>query len=121
MKILHTAPLRSGGITSFVLNITGKLNSDEYQIYNLCFRNQTEFSEERFIKAGGIKKVIDVEGIKFKPFKMYVKYKGVYKLIKDEGIDIFHLDTDTADQVFLAKAAKKAGAKVIYHSHNSET
>ncbi len=121
MKILHTAPLRSGGITSFVLNITSRLSSDELQIYNLCFRNQVEFSEERFVKAGGIKKVIDVENIRLKSLKMYVKYKRLYKLIQKEQIDIFHLDTDTADQVFLAIAAKKAGAKVIYHSHNSES
>ncbi len=121
MKVLHTAPLRSGGITSFVLNVTNRLNSEEIQIFNLCFRNQIEFSEERFVQAGGIKKVIDVDSIRFKPFKMYKKYRELYKLIRNEHIDIFHCDTDTADQVFLAKAAKKAGAKVIYHSHNSET
>lgn len=121
IKVLHTAPLRSGGITSFVLNVNEIINHEEFLIYNICFRDEKEFSEERFISQGGIKRVIDVENIRFKPYKMYAKYKALYKLIKVENIDVFHFDTDTADQVFLAMAAKKAGAKVIYHSHNSES
>lgn len=122
IRILHTAPLVYGGITSFVINVASFIDKEKFVIDNLCFRDQKEFSEEIFCSYGGKKYVNDISGIKFKPAKMLKKFTGTYKIIKDNNIDIFHMDTDSTDQIFLAAAAKMAGVKkVIYHSHNTES
>lgn len=122
IRVLHTAPLVIGGITSFVINVASLIDSDKYIIDNICYRDRIEFSEEKFCQYGGRKYVVDIERIKFKPYKVLKKFIGTYKIIKDNKIDIFHIDTDSSDQIFLAIAAKFAGVKkVIYHSHNTSS
>lgn len=122
IRVLHTAPLVIGGITSFVINVASLIDSDRFVIDNICFRNKKEFSEDKFCQYGGKKYVVDIENIKFKPYKIFKKFIGTYKVIKENKIDIFHIDTESSDQIFLAIAAKMAGVKkVIYHSHNTKS
>ncbi len=122
VHILHTAPLMAGGITSFVINVASLIDKNKYTIDNLCFRNKKEFSEELFCNYGGIKYVADIENVKFKPAKIWKKFWGTYYVLKGQSVDVFHIDTDSPDQIFLAAAAKLAGTgKVIYHSHNTSS
>lgn len=122
IRILHTAPLVIGGITSFVINVASLIDSEKFVVDNICYRNKKEFSEDKFCQYGGKKYVVDIENIKFKPYKVFKKFIGTYKVIKDNQIDIFHIDTESSDQIFLAIAAKFAGVKkVIYHSHNTNS
>ena len=59
VKVIHMAPLGSGGISKLTVTIN-ELMADNIQFDYLVFRNKKEFLEDKAISLGGKKQVIDV-------------------------------------------------------------
>lgn len=122
IRIVHTAALDVDGVSAFVMNEARLINHDRFVIDAITYRHREEFFQEKIESLGGQKYEVDIENIRFKPMKMWKKFSGVYHILKNNRIQVLHLDTESSDQLFLAFAAKFAGVKtVLYHSHSSNT
>lgn len=122
IKIMHTTALSADGITSFVLNVAALTDKNRFVVDDTVYRQGKELYEERFCSYGGKKYTVDIWNIRSKPFKMWKKFWGSYHVLRQAQTDIFHLDTESTDQLFLAFAAKLAGVKaVFYHSHSTRS
>ena len=120
VKVIHLAPLGSGGISKLTVTIN-ELISDNIKFDYLVFRNKKEFLEDKAISLGGKKQVIDVEGIKNDLLKFFVKMKAMVDLFKREQYDVVHVDASTPYDVMVAVAAKMAGVPtIVMHSHNDD-
>lgn len=120
IKVIHMAPLGSGGISKLTVTIN-ELIEDNIQFDYLVFRNKKEFLEERAISLGGKKQVIDVADIKNDFLKFFIKMKAMVDLFKREQYDVVHVDASTPYDVMVAVAAKIAGVStVVMHSHNDD-
>ncbi len=118
IKVIHMAPLGSGGISKLTVTIN-ELISDNIQFDYLVFRNKKEFLEDKAISLGGKKQVIDVSNIKNVFLKFFVKMKAMVGLFKREQYDVVHVDASTPYDVIVAVAAKIAGIPtIVMHSHN---
>ena len=69
----------------------------------------------RLINKSGLGKAIDHQ-------KKALEYAGVNYTTdeKDEDYDILHINTYFPGSYLMAKKAKKAGKKVVYHAHSTE-
>lgn len=118
VKVIHMAPLGSGGISKLTVTIN-ELIADNIQFDYLVFRNKKEFLEDKAISLGGKKQVIDVEDIKNDFQKFFIKMRAMVNLFKREKYDVVHVDASTPYDVMVAIAAKIAGVPtIIMHSHN---
>ena len=118
VKVIHMAPLGSGGISKLTVTIN-ELIADNIRFDYLVFRNKKEFLEDKAISLGGKKQVIDVSGIKNDFVKFFIKMKAMVSLFKREQYDVVHVDASTPYDVMVAIAAKIAGVPtIIMHSHN---
>lgn len=119
IRIVHTIPMGAGGISNLTLTINEKIDRKKYEFDYLVFRNQKEFCDERAAKLGSPKLIVDVSGIKNPIVKGIRKVVGTAKILKDEKIEIIHIDASTPYDVILALAARMAGVKkIIFHAHN---
>lgn len=122
IKIMHTTALSADGITSFVLNAAALTDQDRFVVDDTVYRQARELYEDRFCSYGGKKYTVDIQNIRSKPLKMWKKFWGSYHVLREAKTDIFHLDTESTDQLFLAFAAKLAGVRaVFYHSHSTRS
>lgn len=120
IKVLHTAPLGSGGITSFVLNTAEAIDNKKIQIDFLTFYDRKEFAEDRAIRTGGKKYIIPINRYKNPIVRTIYKFFKTISVIRKSGADILHLNTSNPHDVFYAIAAKIGGVKrVFFHSHHS--
>lgn len=120
VKVIHMAPLSTGGISKLTITIHGLMDPQKVQFDYLVFRNRKEFLEEEAIALGGKKQVVNTESIKNKFIKFIKKMVWMKKLFKDEQYDVVHVDASTPYDVTVAVAAKLAGVKtIILHSHNN--
>lgn len=120
IKVLQIVPLGTGGITSLVLNIAENLNNDEVTFDYMTFRNQKEINEDRALSYGGKKVVVPIDKYHNKFVRGIYKYFGTIKILKEEEIDILHINASFPYDIIVGISAKKAGVKkVVFHSHNS--
>lgn len=120
VKVIHMAPLGSGGISNLTVTIHEMISSS-IQFDYLVFRNQKEFLEDKALALGGKKQVIDVSGVKNDILRFFVKMKKMTQLFRREKYDVVHVDASTPFDVFVAIAAKFARVKtIVMHSHNDD-
>jgi glycosyltransferase involved in cell wall biosynthesis len=120
IRVMHTCPLGTGGITNLVLNICEKIDKSILNFDYLTYRYRTEFAEARALSFGGKKYVADNEKVKLRFFKFWVKFIRSYKVFKNSQTDIFHINASTPYDTLVGIAAKMAGVKkVVVHSHNA--
>lgn len=81
VKVIHMAPLGSGGISKLTVTIN-ELIADNIQFDYLVFRNKKEFLENKAISLGGKKQVIDVANIKNDFLKFFIKMRAMVNLIQ---------------------------------------
>ena len=105
VKVIHMAPLGSGGISKLTVTIN-ELISDNIKFDYLVFRNKKEFLEDKAISLGGKKQVIDVGSVKNGFLKFFIKMKAMVALFKREQYDVVHVDASTPYDVIVAVAAK---------------
>lgn len=120
IKVLHTCPLGTGGITSMVLNTCDHLNREKINFDYLVYRNQVEYNEWRAVALGGKKIVADNEGASRGAGRFLKKMINTFIAVKKEDEDIFHINASSPYDSLVGIAAKAAGIKkVIVHSHNA--
>ena len=120
VRVIHMAPLSTGGISKLTVTIHKFLDKDKVQFDYLVFRNNKEFLEDEIIKLGGKKKLVDVGDVKNPLLKCIKKIVLMRNLFKNEKYDVVHVDASTPYDVIVAIAAKLAGIKtIIMHSHNN--
>lgn len=118
VKVIHMAPLGSGGISKLTVTIN-ELIADNIIFDYLVFRNKKEFLEDKAISLGGKKHVIDVANTKNVFLKFFVKMNAMVNLFRREKFDVVHVDASTPYDVMVAIAAKIAGVQtIVMHSHN---
>lgn len=120
IKVIHMAPLGSGGISKLTVTINEMLPPD-IQFDYLVFRDQKEFFEDRALALGGKKQVIDVSATKNDFARFLMKMRKMTKLFRNEKYDVVHVDASLPYDVIVAIAAKLAGIKtIVMHSHNDD-
>lgn len=111
-KVLIFAPTApSSGITQYVLNILGKMDSEDIRFDILSFRNQRlkKWAEEH----GGEYFEFDIS-----PYKHPVLYRKFLKQVFSRGYDAVHYNISAISTILIFKYAKKySNARLIVHSH----
>ncbi|MBQ7976536.1 MAG: glycosyltransferase [Clostridia bacterium] len=122
IRIVHTCPLGTGGITSLVLNLCEHIDRDKVNFDYLVYRDEKEYNEERATALGGKKLVASNTDAKNSAMKFWLKFYRSYKIFKKEKPDAFHINASTPYDTLIGIAAKAAGVKkVIIHSHNASS
>ncbi|MGN0538270.1 MAG: glycosyltransferase [Candidatus Fimenecus sp.] len=111
-KVLIFAPTApSSGITQYVLNILGKIDSEGISFDILSFRNDRlkKWAEEH----GGEYFEFDIS-----MYKHPVLYRKFLKNVFSRGYDVVHYNISTISTLLIFKYAKKySNARLIVHSH----
>lgn len=122
IRIVHTCPLGTGGITSLVLNICQHIDRNKVNFDYLVYRDEKEYNEERAIALGGKKLVASNTDAGNSIMKFWLKFYRSYKIFKREKPDAFHINASTPYDTLIGISAKAAGVKkVIVHSHNASS
>lgn len=118
VKVLHMAPLGSGGISKLTVTINGLIDLRKVKFDYLVFKDEKTFYEDIVYKYAAEKKLVDVSKYKNKLLLYWKKYQLTYKMLLKNKYDIVHVDASTPMDVVIGMAAKKAGVNyVIIHSH----
>ena len=119
VKVIHMAPLGSGGITKLTVSIDMLLDHDKVRFDYLVFRDRHEFMEDAILALHEQKQVVDLEGIRSPLLRFHRKFSGMRALFRREGYDVVHVDASTPCDVTVAIAARLSGVPVIVlHAHN---
>lgn len=122
IRILHTCPLGTGGITSMVLHICQNMDRNKVNFDYLVYRDEKEYNEHRALELGGRKFVANNSDGKNGLMRFWLKFYRSYKVMKKEKPDVFHINASTPYDTLIGIAAKLAGVKkVIVHSHNANS
>lgn len=118
VKVLHMAPLGSGGISKLTVTINGLIDLKKVKFDYLVFKDEKTFYEDIVYKYAAEKKLVDVSKYKNKLLLYWKKYQLTYKMLLKNKYDVVHVDASTPMDVVIGMAAKKAGVNyVIIHSH----
>lgn len=118
VKVLHMAPLGSGGISKLTVTINGLIDLRKVKFDYLVFKDEKTFYEDIVYKYAAEKKLVDVSKYKNKLLLYWKKYQLTYKMLLKNKYDVVHVDASTPMDVVIGMAAKKAGVNyVIIHSH----
>ncbi|MCF0132275.1 MAG: glycosyltransferase [Blautia sp.] len=122
LHIIQMAPLDLGGISSLVLAVQDQLLKDDIIFDYLVFRNIYEtFVDDKIAEQGGKKLLAESEQVSNSFLRGFVKFYRTYKVMKESGASIFHINVSTPYDVVSGVAAKLAGVEtIIVHSHNSK-
>ena len=120
IKVLHTCPLGTGGVTSMVLNICDHLDRTKINFDYLKYSSKKGFSEERALALGGKIYAAHNDDASNRFMKFWLKFYRCYTACKEAKPDIFHINASTPYDTLIGISAKIAGVKrVIVHSHNA--
>lgn len=120
IRVAHICPLGTGGITSMVLNICEHLDREMVNFDYLVYKNEKEINEERAVALGGKKLIADNSNGKNGAMRFFIKFFKVYKVLKQEKPDVFHMNVSTPYDTLVGIAAKAAGVRhIIAHSHDA--
>lgn len=121
IRVVHMAPLQTGGITSMVLNLAEELAQTEVVFDYLTFREQEELNEKRALSYGGKKLVVPKDRYKNILIRAVYKFVKTIAVLKKEEADIIHINASFPYDIFVGISAKLAGIpSVVFHSHNSD-
>ena len=104
-----------GGIETFILNMNEHMSSD--CIFDYIIDGNECVYRERIEKRGG--SVFYVPAVKITPFKYIKTFHRILKEQRNSGTNVLYIQLFSMANVLPALIAKKAGYKVILHSHNN--
>lgn len=105
-----------GGIETFIINNYRKLDKKRFQFDFINMYDNPLCFEEEILSLGG--KIYNVKSEKKHPLSFS---KSLKKIIMDNDYKIVHIHKNSLAFISSVKAAKKCGAKVIIHSHNTKS
>ena len=122
VRVLVTAPLGVGGISSLMINIQKNIDRSNLNFDYLTFHDRKEPQENTVIEMGSHKYVASSDNIHNKVLRFFVRLFQIRKICKENNIKIFHNNDGTPKGILNVIAAKAGGVKyVTYHSHNGGT
>lgn len=122
MRVLVTAPLGVGGISSLMINIQKNMDRDVLNFDYLTLHDRKEPQEDIVLEMGSNKYVASADNVKIKPLRFVIRLFQIKKICKENNVKVFHNNDGTPKGVLNAIAAKAGGVKYItYHSHNGGT
>lgn len=118
---IYAAGLGSGGIESFIVNLIKGLDKDKFNIQLVMSVDEgsgKQFREDEVsIENIKIYRTCDLDGIK----KKIIHCIRLYKILKNNRVDIFHANADLFNGINLF-VAWLAGVRIrICHSHTSRS
>lgn len=105
-----------GGIETFIINNYRKIDKTKFQFDFINMYDNPLCFEEEIKSLGG--KIYHVKSEKKHPFCFSRTLK---KIIKDNDYKIVHIHKNSLAFISSVRIAKKCGAKVIIHSHNTKS
>ena len=103
-----------GGIEEFLMNTYRNLDKSKYQVIFLCYE-KNQYYEKEIIETGS--KIFYIDSPKKARFFRYIK--TLKKIIKEEKVDIIHINTYYNSIYPLICAWISSVKKRIVHSHSS--
>ncbi len=120
LRVVQACDLQAGGIASLILAICQELNREKVQFDYLVYRDQAEFWERRALELGGQKLVASNTDAPNKAARFLWKFFRTYQVLRQERVEIFHVNVSTPYDCMVGLAARLAGVqKIILHAHNS--
>lgn len=120
IRVLVTAPLGYGGITSMMINIQSHMDRSKVNFDYLVFHDQEDPMDDVVKKLGSKKLVASADHIKIRPLRRILRINEVRKVCKFNHVQILHYNADSAADLTNIIGAKLGGVKYItIHSHNA--
>lgn len=120
VRVLVTAPLGVGGVTSMMINIQAHLDRNRINFDYLVTHDRKEPMEDMVLAMGSKKIVASVDKIPVRFLRTLLRPLVISKVCKDNQIRILHCNADCAIDVLNILGARLGGVKyVTIHSHNT--
>lgn len=120
MRIVVSAPLWYGGVTSLMLNLQKNMDRDLLNFDYLVFHDE-EAPRAGTVKAMGSRIIVaSVDWMPVKLFRGVLRIFVLAKVCRENNVKILHVNSGDPVNVVKALAARLGGVKYItYHSHSS--
>lgn len=120
VRVLVTAPLGVGGVTSMMINIQSHLDRNKINFDYLVTHDRKEPQEDTVLAMGSRKIVASVDKIPVRFLRTLLRPFAISKVCKQNNIKILHCNADCAIDVLNILGARLGGVKyVTIHSHNA--
>ena len=120
VRILVTAPLGIGGVSSMMINIQSHLDRDKINFDYLVTHDRKEPQEDTVLSMGSKKIVATVDGIPIRFLRALLRPFAISKVCRENHVKILHCNADCAIDVLNIMGAQLGGVKyVTIHSHNT--
>ena len=120
VRVLVTAPLGVGGVTSMMINIQSHLDRNKINFDYLVTHDRKEPQEDTVLAMGSRKIVASVDKIPVRFLRTLFRPFAISKVCKQNNIKILHCNADCAIDVLNILGARLGGVKyVTIHSHNA--
>lgn len=119
LRVVVTAPLGIGGITTMMINIQKHLDKEKVKFDYLVINDGPLPMDDVIRELGSRKLVASANDIKFRPFRRIVRIGRIRRVCKEEHVEIVHFNGSDAFILTNIIGAKLGGAKyIVIHSHN---
>lgn len=120
VRVLVTAPLGVGGVTSMMINIQSHLDRNKINFDYLVTHDRKEPQEDTVLAMGSKKIVASVDKIPVRFLRTLLRPFAISKVCKQNNIKILHCNADCAIDVLNILGARLGGVKyVTIHSHST--
>lgn len=120
VRVLVTAPLGVGGVTSMMISIQSHLDRNKINFDYLVTHDRKEPQEDTVLAMGSKKIVASVDKIPIRFLRTLLRPFVISKVCKDNNVKILHCNADCAIDVLNILGARLGGVKyVTIHSHNA--
>lgn len=120
VRILVSAPLEVGGVTSLMINIQRNLDRDKLNFDYVVLHDGHRKREDEVIELGSKKLVASADEVPNKLIRIFVRWKRIICLYRKNNVKILHFNGGPSVELIAVIIAKIAGVKyVTFHSHNA--
>ena len=120
VRVLVTAPLGVGGVTSMMINIQSHLDRQKINFDYLVTHDRKEPQEDTVIAMGSRTLIASVDKIPVRFLRTIMRPFIISKVCKDNNVKILHCNADCAIDVLNILGARLGGVQyVTIHSHNA--
>lgn len=122
IKVLQVCySLKTAGIETYVLNLQRNINSNEFEVHFLVYKNSANdlFYKKEIEKLGGIVEIADSKETNYL-LKHILRRINYCKILKENSFDVIHVHASCGLQGIEVFLAHLMGTKnIIIHSHSS--
>ena len=88
MRVLVTAPLGVGGISSLMINIQKNMDRDVLNFDYLTLHDRKEPQEDIVLEMGSNKYVASADNVKIKPLRFVIRLFQIKKICKENNVKV---------------------------------